>query len=79
MKPRPFDYARPDSAEEALTLLAEYGEDARVLAGGQSLIPMLNLRLIEPALVIDIARIAGLDVIADRGDFIEIGAAVTQE
>jgi len=47
MKPRPFDYARPDTVEEALELLAEYGDDARILAGGQSLVPMLNLRLID--------------------------------
>lgn len=78
MKPRPFDYVRPDTAEEAVALLADYGDDARILAGGQSLIPMLNLRLIDPAVLIDISRIAGLDVIADRGNFIEIGAAVTQ-
>jgi len=78
MKPRPFDYARPDTVEEALALLAEHGDDARILAGGQSLVPMLNLRLIDPALLIDISRIAELDAIRDRGDAIEIGAAVTQ-
>ena len=47
MKPRPFDYVRPDTVEEVLALLAEYGDDARILAGGQSLLPMLNLRLID--------------------------------
>jgi 2-furoyl-CoA dehydrogenase FAD binding subunit len=78
MKPRPFDYVRPDTVEEALALLAEYGDDARVLAGGQSLIPMLNLRLIEARVLIDIARITALDAIEDRGNLIEIGAAVTQ-
>ena len=78
MKPRPFDYVRPDTVDEALALLAEHGDDARVLAGGQSLVPMLNLRLIDPAMLIDISRIAGLDAIHDRGDAIEIGAAVTQ-
>ena len=78
MKPRPFDYIRPDTVEEAIALLAEYGEDARVLAGGQSLVPMLNLRLIEASALIDISRIAALDVIRDLGDRIEIGAAVTQ-
>jgi 2-furoyl-CoA dehydrogenase FAD binding subunit len=78
MKPRPFDYVRPDTAEEALALLAEYGDDARVLAGGQSLIPMLNLRLIDPAALIDIAQIAELDAIRDLGAVVEIGAAVTQ-
>jgi 2-furoyl-CoA dehydrogenase FAD binding subunit len=78
MKPRPFDYLRPDTVEEALAALAEYGDDARVLAGGQSLVPMLNLRLIEAAALIDISQIAALDVIRDGGGTIEIGAAVTQ-
>ena len=78
MKPRPFDYVRPDTVDEVLALLAEYGDDARILAGGQSLLPMLNLRLIDPAALIDISRLAALDVISDRGNIIEIGAAVTQ-
>ena len=78
MKPRPFDYARPDTVEEALALLGEYGDDARILAGGQSLVPMLNLRLIEPTVLIDISRIAALDAIRETGGKIEIGAAVTQ-
>jgi 2-furoyl-CoA dehydrogenase FAD binding subunit len=78
MKPRPFDYFRPDTVEEAIALLAEYGDDARVLAGGQSLVPMLNLRLIETDALIDISQIAALDAIHDRGGMIEIGAAVTQ-
>ena len=78
MKPRPFDYVRPDTVDEALALLAEHGDDARILAGGQSLIPMLNLRLIDAGMLIDISRVAGLDVIRDRGGQIEIGAAVTQ-
>ena len=78
MKPRPFDYARPDTVEEALALLAEYGDDARILAGGQSLMAMLNLRLADPAVLIDISLLGELDVIRDRGDAIEIGAAVTQ-
>ncbi len=78
MKPRPFDYAQPDTTAEAIALLAEYGEDARVLAGGQSLLPMLNLRLIDVAVLIDISRIDDLDVISDLGDRIEVGAVVTQ-
>jgi len=78
MKPRPFDYARPDTVEEALALLGEYGDDARILAGGQSLVPMLNLRLIDAAVLIDISRIAALDVIRDLGRHVEIGASVTQ-
>ena len=78
MKPRPFDYLRPDTVDEALALLAEYGDDARILAGGQSLVAMLNLRIVEAAALIDISRIAALDAIEDRGQAIEIGAAVTQ-
>ncbi len=78
MKPRPFDYIRPDGVEEVIALLAEYGEDARILAGGQSLLPMLNLRLIDVGAIVDISRIAALDDIHDLGDRIEIGAAVTQ-
>jgi 2-furoyl-CoA dehydrogenase FAD binding subunit len=78
VKPRPFDYAQPDTVEEAVTLLAEYGDDARVLAGGQSLVPMLNLRLIDPQVLIDISRIKELDAIRDLGGKIEVGAAVTQ-
>ncbi|MGA2895604.1 MAG: FAD binding domain-containing protein [Xanthobacteraceae bacterium] len=78
MKPRPFDYVRPASVEEAVALLADYGDDARVLAGGQSLIPMLNLRLIDVGMLIDISQVAALDAIRDLGDRIEIGAAVTQ-
>jgi len=78
MKPRPFDYVRPDTIDEAIALLAERGEDARVLAGGQSLMAMLNLRLADPTMLIDIARLTELGDIRDLGDKIEIGAAVTQ-
>ncbi|MGB6284781.1 MAG: FAD binding domain-containing protein, partial [Xanthobacteraceae bacterium] len=78
MKPRPFDYVRPDTVEEAVALLAEYGDDARILAGGQSLVPMLNLRIVEAQALIDISRIGVLDAIRQVGSKIEIGAAVTQ-
>jgi 2-furoyl-CoA dehydrogenase FAD binding subunit len=78
MKPRPFDYARPDTVEEAVALLAEHGDEARILAGGQSLMAMMNLRLADPAMLIDIARIEELNNIRDLGDRIEVGAAVTQ-
>jgi 2-furoyl-CoA dehydrogenase FAD binding subunit len=78
MKPRPFDYVRPDTVDEAIALLSDYGDDARILAGGQSLVAMLNLRIVEAAALIDISRIAALDAIHDRGETIEIGAAVTQ-
>lgn len=78
MKPRPFDYARPDTVDEVLALLAEYGDDARLLAGGQSLIPMLNLRLIDARVLIDISHIAELERIGFVDGTLEIGAAVTQ-
>jgi 2-furoyl-CoA dehydrogenase FAD binding subunit len=78
VKPRPFDYARPDTVEEAVALLAEHGEDARVLAGGQTLLAMLNLRVLQPTVLIDITRIAALDVIRELDGKIEVGAAVTQ-
>ncbi|MCX7312172.1 MAG: FAD binding domain-containing protein [Hyphomicrobiales bacterium] len=78
MKPRPFDYARPDTIDEAVALLAERGDEARILAGGQSLMAMMNLRLADPSMLIDIARIAELGHIRDLGDTIEVGAAVTQ-
>ncbi len=78
MKPRRFDYLRPDSVEEAIAALAEFGDAANVLAGGQSLMAMLNLRVAEPAALIDIARIKELDAIRVAGDKVEVGAAVTQ-
>jgi len=56
MKPRPFDYARPDTVDETVALLAEHGDEARILAGGQSLMAMMNLRLADPAMLIDIAQ-----------------------
>jgi 2-furoyl-CoA dehydrogenase FAD binding subunit len=78
VKPRPFDYARPDTVDEALALLAEYGDEARILAGGQSLMAMMNLRLADPAVLIDITRIANLGYIRDAGSNIEVGATLTQ-
>ena len=61
MKPAPFDYLRADDEEEALEALAETGDDARLLAGGQTLMPMLNMRLVEPAVLIDISRLPGAE------------------
>jgi aerobic carbon-monoxide dehydrogenase medium subunit len=69
-----FAYARPSSVAETLALLAQYKGDARVLAGGQSLGPMLNLRVAAPGVVIDINRIAGLAGIAVTRDHVRIGA-----
>jgi 2-furoyl-CoA dehydrogenase FAD binding subunit len=78
VKPRPFDYVRPDTIEEALDILAEHGEDARILAGGQTLLAMLNLRVVEAATLIDITRIGELDTIREVDGKVEVGAAVTQ-
>jgi aerobic carbon-monoxide dehydrogenase medium subunit len=69
-----FEYARPDSLDGALALLAEHGEDATVLAGGHSLLPVMKLRLAAPELVIDIGRLAELSYIRVDGDEVAIGA-----
>ena len=78
MKPAPFDYLRADDEDEALEALAEAGEDARLLAGGQTLMPMLNMRLVEPAVLVDISGLPGRAGIDDDGTRIEVGAAATQ-
>lgn len=78
MKPPSFDYVRAASVDEAVEVLAEHGDDARVLAGGQSLVAMLNMRLLAPAMLVDISRVPELATITHAGDAIEIGAAVTQ-
>jgi len=76
MYPAPFDYVAPTSIEEALAALAERGEEGRVLAGGQSLIPMMKLRLAMPAALIDINKVAGLDGITEDDGHLRIGALV---
>jgi 2-furoyl-CoA dehydrogenase FAD binding subunit len=78
MKPHPFDYVRADTVDEAAEILAEHGDAARVLAGGQSLLAMLNLRLLEPEVLIDITRVPELSNIREVNGKIEVGAAVTQ-
>ena len=78
MKPAPFDFVLPDSLEEALAVLTEAGEDASLLAGGQTLTPMLNLRLVEPAVLIDISGLQVLDYVRRENGYIEVGAATTQ-
>jgi CO/xanthine dehydrogenase FAD-binding subunit len=77
MKPAPFDYARPGSVEEACDIL-QASENARVLAGGQTLIPMLAMRLSRPSILVDITRIPELANIAERDEWLEIGAATRQ-
>jgi 2-furoyl-CoA dehydrogenase FAD binding subunit len=78
MKPHPFDYLRADSVDEAIKILAEHGDIARVLAGGQSLLALLNLRLLEPAMLLDITGIPDLVNIREVDGKVEVGAAVTQ-
>jgi aerobic carbon-monoxide dehydrogenase medium subunit len=74
MIPAAFDYVRAASAEEAVSLLTQHGDDAKLLAGGHSLIPLMKLRLASPAVLIDVARIGDLSYIRDSGDHIAIGA-----
>jgi len=78
MKPAPFDFVLADSLEEALAVLTEAGEDASILAGGQTLTPMLNMRLVEPAVLIDISGLQVLDYVRRENGYIEVGAATTQ-
>ena len=68
MKPPPFEYAAPDSVAEVLELLQGSPEDAVLLAGGQSLVPVLNMRMAQPRLVVDLNRVQGLDTIEDTAD-----------
>lgn len=74
MIPAKFDYKPAQSKEEALSLLAEYGDDAKLLAGGHSLLPLMKLRLATPEVVVDIGSVDDLSYIADKGDVIAIGA-----
>jgi carbon-monoxide dehydrogenase medium subunit len=72
--PAAFDYQRADSADEALALLTEHGDEAKLLAGGHSLLPLMKLRLATPAMLIDIGRLTDLSYIRDGGDHVAIGA-----
>lgn len=78
MKPAVFDYLRPDTTAEALECVAQWGDEARVMAGGQSLMPMLNMRLLAPGIIVDIGRLPELDYIRVDGGMLEVGAAATQ-
>lgn len=78
MKPRSFTYLKPANLEEAIEALGALREDARILAGGQSLVPMMNLRLIETQALIDISAITALAYIRETNGEIEVGAAATQ-
>ena len=77
MKPARFEYFAPETVDEALDLLAQYGPDAKVLAGGQSLMPLMNMRLARPAVIIDINNVPGLDVVESvAGGGLTCGALV---
>ena len=74
MYPAAFDYKRPESAAEAISLVNEFGDDAKFLAGGHSLLPLMKLRLAQPTVLIDIGRLADLSYVRDAGDHSAIGA-----
>lgn len=79
MIPAPFDYIAPQTVEEALAALAEAGDEGKVLAGGQSLLPILRLRMNTPEKLIDLGRIADLREVTDDGDAIAIGSMATHD
>jgi aerobic carbon-monoxide dehydrogenase medium subunit len=77
VKPAAFDYCRPDSLEEAVRLVSGEHGNAKILAGGQSLGPMLNMRLAQPDILVDVTGIEGLKAVTDEGNDLRIGACVT--
>ena len=74
MIPAAFDYVRAGSAEEAISLIGQHGDDAKFLAGGHSLLPLMKLRLAQPTVLVDIGRVTDLSYIRDGGDHLAIGA-----
>ncbi len=78
MKPPPFRYAAPTSVDQALALLSAFGPEAKVLAGGQSLMPLLNLRLVRPGVLVDLNRVRELDYIREDDGEVAIGAMTRQ-
>ncbi|MCC6222132.1 MAG: FAD binding domain-containing protein [Thermoleophilia bacterium] len=78
MKPPPFRYERPESLEQALGLLAEHGDEAKVLAGGQSLVPLLSMRFARPAVLVDVNRLPGLDAVTAVNGHVRAGALARQ-
>jgi carbon-monoxide dehydrogenase medium subunit len=79
VKPAPFEYVRPDSLDEAIAFLGDGDRFAKVLAGGQSLVPMMNFRLARPELLVDLRCVPGLSGIRIEGDLVVIGAMTTQQ
>ena len=78
MRPAPFEYCAPRSVDEALDLLARHGEDAKLLAGGQSLVPLMNFRVAQPAHLVDINYVDELDYIRVDDGWLAIGARTRQ-
>lgn len=78
MKSPPFDYYDPHTLDEALSLLRDHGEEAKLLAGGQSLVPLMNFRLAQPAVIVDLNRIEGLSYISEEDGMFCIGAMTRQ-
>src|SRR5436309_12977309 len=78
MLPAGFDYVRPSTLPEAVQLLAQRGDEGKLLAGGQSLIPLLKLRFAVPQVLIDIGRLNGFDYVRDEGGKLAIGAGIRQ-
>lgn len=78
MKPAPFAYVRAESVEHAAAVLAEHGSEAKVLAGGQSLVPALNMRLVRPATLVDVNRITGLADVGSEDGVVRVGSLVRQ-
>ncbi|HVL50805.1 MAG TPA: xanthine dehydrogenase family protein subunit M [Actinomycetota bacterium] len=76
MYPPPFEYIAPDTIEEALQIVAQYGDDCKVLSGGMSLIPLMKLRFASPEVIVDINRIQGLDYLNEEGGGLRVGALV---
>jgi len=74
MKPAPFEYHAPKSIDEALEIKAEHGEDAKILAGGQSLVPAMNFRVVQPSVLIDLNRISDMSYIREDRNVIRVGA-----
>ncbi len=74
MKPAPFEYYAPPSLEQALNLKSQFGDEAKILAGGQSLVPAMNFRVVQPGVLIDLNRIGELSFIREEGDGIRVGA-----
>ena len=74
MKPAPFEYHVPNSIEQALELMREHSDEAKILAGGQSLVPAMNFRVVQPSVLVDINRVSELSYIREDGDVLRVGA-----